>query len=631
MIYFEIAGEKLDVEPGTTIGVNLANPLFSREIGYGSHSYQFSVPGTAHNAVLLGRPGHAYLSAPALISADMHLGGAFWQQGILRVESAGGPRQPIQLGFSLDTAWLSEQLENLPLKDLDLGGTRYFGGGVGSAFYDYRIDLTSANVGDTAALKVNGITFSYVVQAGDTEQDVLNELASQITANSIDNASATVFFSTWSQIKIAIISDSQPFLVDANPAGNDFTFILMDSTSPDEAAQTAMLGHMEQVSTAAVGAYPYCFAVVKNENFFEGKCGTYSGYLNLREPGGSHLGNTNSEPHRTTCVPFPRVKYIVDQALATLGLLDDSPSFTSSDEYMNLYLWNNRAVDREGGTADPATSPNDKVLYVANSFDLADHVPQDYTLGDLFRWLAELFNLAIFVDPVRNRIQLLEREIGSGSGGDFRGKSLQGYTFSFQEEQPIAYRHKKDTDDALFEGGRSFSDVEPGNEKQKIEAELVPLFQETGESPGGDPWKTPVISQVGETAMSEVQDGSFSPRCFFYHGLQAADSGSTYPAGSHDGIAYDGSVLISQSLEWAGADGRYALRYAGFEPYLYPTRSMRIRLLMSVADIRRLSWTQPYDFTLTDGNVKGLIKTLSFEAAPNLGGKVIANAEVILI
>lgn len=628
MISIEIAGEFLDLKPDTKVNINLASPLFSREIGWGSHSYSFSIPATAKNSRLLAWPGTGFSQEQQpRIEARIYLGGSYWQEGLITIESIT-PKRDINIGFAIDAAWLSEKVDSLALKDLNLGGLRRFGAGVGSAFYDYRIDITGAKP-NTAIIEVNGTLYSYTVTVSDTEQSVLNAIAAQIVADVNNNATALVFFSTWWQIKISIIDDAGSLDIDDNPPSNNFTWLLQASKTVLEANQEAIVGHMDIVSNAALGAYPYCFAPIKNPAFFSDDVTTYSGYVNLREPGGSHESNTAAQPHRTVSIPFVRVKYLIDQALAELGLRDISSSFTFSAEYLALFLYNNKSIDVEGGAADPGASPNGLILYLHNEFNLAEHVPEEMSVGDLFRELARLFNLYIFIDFTRNEIAFEPRAISSASGGAWQDKTLTGYSFSFSEEKPVTYAFKPDTTDGLWEGGRDFESIEPANSKVKIEVALAPLFEQVSDSPGATNWKTCEISQRGAPAGPDQGPGSYNPRIFYYLGLQQASGGSTYPASCSNGKNYNGTRIINQELGWGGANGLYNLKHAAFEKYLYPTRVISSQQLLSLTEIRGLAYAAPYDIRLFDGEMSVIVRKLSFTAEPNRGGKVIAQLESI--
>lgn len=632
MISFRIGTEFLDVEVGMQINLTLVNPLFSREIGYGSHSLSFSVPLNAKNRRLLGFRDH--LSLPTYsneIETEILLGGNFWKTGTLKVISVIPSAQKVAIAFNLDTSWLADQVNTIRLADLNLGGTRTIAtsGTVGGTF-EIR---TAAGPTQIIAIQVNDTLYTYTSMSGNTMQELVDELKDQINADTNINATATTQAngSYW-QLVISPIDANDAFQVLYDIGATDIVWYEMSYLSSFQNKQNAMLAHMDTVSAATVGTYDYSFPTIYNINFFgEVLTDEYSGFINLYDPGTGHVGPAAGvdSAYYSVCTPFVSVRYLLSQGLAQLGLRDIS-SFTSTAKLRALHLYNNVPVINEGifegGSGSSATG---LVGYYDNIFDLTDHLPQEMTLGELFKDLADMFNLAIIVDPVLGTCDFVERKDALSSDiNDWTNKSLAAYSISYGDTQPVKYSYAVDDKDKYFEEGASYEDVDPGDATATIEVQRGPLFQMVTRDPEDDNlWLTPAIKQQGYTTVGGLSPISANARYFYFHGLYDNDNGDDYPLGSSEGKDYGGTQLLTPSLEWPGASGLYATQHEDFEPFLYPTRYVSQDFLIDLLDILKLDWAASYQFRDKHSTHQAIIKKLNIPLKSGERFPVIASAE----
>lgn len=635
MIGFRIGTDVLEMEPGTRIGLNLVNPLFSREIGYGSHSFSFTAPLTSNNRRTLLFMDNLYISSyNNEQDIEVLLGNNFWKQGTLKVLQASPTTEKASLAFNLDTSWLADKISTVRLADLDLGGTRTFAGATVGGTFEIRIDA-----GPTAviAIQINDTLYSYTSALGNTMQELVDELKDQINADTNINATATTQpnGSFW-QLVLSPKNANEPFQVLENIGATDIPWYQMSYMSSYLSAQDAMIAHMDTVGAAAVGAYDYAFPPVYNPDFFaEAVSSEYGGYVNGYEPGAGHTqpNDTTGEQYLSVCTPFVSVRYLLQQAAAWLGLTDIS-TFTSSDKIDALHLYNAVPVIQEGLYEGGGASETGYVGYFGNSFDLTNHVPSDMTVGELFADLADAFNLAIIVDPVVNTIDFVERKeaVTTDTKKDWTGKSLTGYSINYSDAQPVSYIYTPDDKDKLFEQGRVLNSILPGNAKHKVEVARPPLFDFKRQNPvDTTDWKTAEIRQQGYTTAAGLSPAEYRGRYLYYHGLQDNANNDSYPASSTDGKAYDDTQLITPSLMWDGAEGLYAQQHEAFEPFLYPDRNVTHNFLVDMLDLLSLSWTDAYVFRSRHGTHEGIIKSISMQLIVGERPPTIASAEIYLI
>lgn len=627
-------GEILDLYPGTRITFNLISPLYVLDIGYNSHTFSFNLPGTSKNRRLLEYTDIIMKEGyERSFQVDIKVGGARIFRGYMEVSTANPITLDFQAAFLIDSASVAGQLKDTLLKDIDLGGTRSLTsatqpGGVWRISQDI--------VGGDAAIWINGFTYSTVWDVSDAEEDVLGELEALINSDSANNGCTASVSGTGPTSELTVeptgTGPTATFFATTDIPENDQTFLLQSYTSSGEVTQDELVTLGDAMAVAAPGSYDFIFCPVKDENFYDGLNSEFLGYVNLFDTSaGSYAKNASAtgESHQTSWVPFPNVAYLLQQALAHIGLTDVS-TFTSSTDFLKLHLWNNVSLDEENIDDDDNPFGLDGMVnWSKPSWDLSDHVAPDMSAADLITAISRIFNLAVIIDVQSRSINFLERAgIISSTEKDWRDKMLVPYMLNYRETILWNYLHEKDDDDALFDGGSTFAEIRQDADGKSLTVDIAPLFEVTEADPiNSYSWKTPYISQVGNTALFGVEPGNFSPRFFIFHGQQDNSNGDSYPMGSYTDTDVSGTSVCDYSLGWTGAKGLYAQYHQGWEEAQDADRTLSASLQLSLPDLLSIDWTAPHRIWVREGEKRCLLKQVSVE----IGMTAISPAKVELV
>jgi hypothetical protein len=156
MIELIVAGKTLPIQQGETVSLNLVHPAFSGELGYNSHSLEFSVVNTPEARRLLG---YADLpnstQATRYVDGELRLLGVPWRRTRIHVRQAGPER--FRVSLALEVGLLSRKLGDTRWPEVDLGGVRQITANVdetGSA------DM-AAHADDAAAGSVDDFDYTF--------------------------------------------------------------------------------------------------------------------------------------------------------------------------------------------------------------------------------------------------------------------------------------------------------------------------------------------------------------------------------------------------------------------------------------------------------------------------------------
>jgi len=119
MLDIRIENTSLDLGK-VSITFELNSPIFN---SVGSFSYPFTLPATAKNKKLLNFPARINNNiAPGTHAAEIYIDGLIWKRGNLVVKESD--RDTIKAYFTVGEGYFYNQIKDLKLKDLDLGGER---------------------------------------------------------------------------------------------------------------------------------------------------------------------------------------------------------------------------------------------------------------------------------------------------------------------------------------------------------------------------------------------------------------------------------------------------------------------------------------------------------------------------
>lgn len=369
------------------------------------------------------------------------------------------------------------------------------------------------------------------------------------------------------------------------------------------ANQSALIAHANSVMSSPLTA-DYLFLPVRNAQWYDGTQPDWGGYVNDYDAqAGSFIANADSSGARwrNSLVPFPRVRYLLQQAFAHLGLLDLT-DYSTLPGLESLALWNNQSLD----AADGFQTWN----YGANQINLGNHVP-DWTVGDLLRYLRRLMNLGVYVDFISRTVQLAPRlAVRPATPQDWRDRCLQGGSITrlAESESGRTYTWVEDGEDAFFTTTAQLREKTTLNGARQVLVAAPPLQQapqQTYPHQSGAIWSVPFIAQVGRTVLDEVAGAEANPRTIVWRGFSSiTDPGTgqpsptnTYPLGSATTVANSGQVVGDYTFLWVSSTeyGTQSLFERWWADYLpdadEPT--VEVPVMLTLADLLSLDYQRP--------------------------------------
>lgn len=368
------------------------------------------------------------------------------------------------------------------------------------------------------------------------------------------------------------------------------------------AKQAALVAHANGIMTNPLSS-DYIFAPVLCERWYNLEESDWLGYVNMYDAAaGSFVTNSAAagEQWRNSFVPFPRVKYLLTQAFAYLGLTDLT-DYSQLVDINRLALWNNKSLD----DTDSVSTWN----YGKGQIDLRDHIP-DWTIADLLIYIREYYNLGIYADSLRKTIQLVPRYLtGHQPVRDWRDRTVKGgmITRLGKRDQGYIFQFAEDGNDSLFSTQVQLRPYKVGNESTEIEVSAAPLAQiilQPYPLLSNATWSVPRIAQLARTEKEGVDGPEAAPRTLVYRGFNDTLDPNT---GQPSGIGYP---LISSLTRHGGGQvaGEFTFIFESnsdygsvnmyekwWEPYLgeadEPT--IQVPILLRLADLLTLDFTHP--------------------------------------
>lgn len=615
MIGIRYKGVLLELGKKTKLTLNLVSPLFADRVQWVDHSYQFRIPLSRRNKAILEFPDLALPERPNGLSFDVELllWGNLYQLATLTLGEADPAGHYVNGSLVFGAGKFGRQLESERLRKIDLGGDRQLKGPSTTGVYEVN---DPGSYPTLLEIKLNGTVHNTSWDPGDSDFDAVDELAQVLNGAYTDLVAAAIPVSP-ARLQITILTPGFPLDVDLTYNGQ-WNLISFE----DEGT------HMDTVGTAAIGAYPYTFCPVRNEDFYGEATDHYLGYVNLFDPvKGKFVRNDNTNPlgsfYRTTAVPFPQLRYVIDQIWLSQGLTNVS-TFTASDPFVRLHLWNNVSLDEK----DPVSEVN----VFKSTFDLKNHVP-DLSPAELFRETVRLFNLATEINSLDHQVDIYLKTDALGSDQvDWRAKTIRPYQVIHPDQSAgHSYRYEQDGLDSYWNkssvyGGKIVS----GAGKNELASKLPPLFFDTAQDPTNQEyWRTPRIDQGGGTDLFDIGENEFNARLFFFHGMQPNAMANDYPLGSPVDHGYSLTPLIPNTLKWGNSTGLYETYHKPWNDVIDNARHGRFRFLLNAVDLLRLNWRQRHRVVVQEGEATVLHKKI--QIVLTMEGIESASAESVFV
>ena len=614
---------EVKLSPGTSLTIRLISPLFSKEVGDNSHTFNFALPGQSNQAIFGLYDSPLKSNPQTSIPGSLELANLEFSRGNLLVERGTGSMRKYNAKFDIDYSSYSEEINKTKLKDIDLGGSRDVSGlGSGSTL---SLKLEALPSGYVASLKINDLTMGVTYSATVSLENTLDYFADQITQNNNLSKATATRTGTGASATLDITADPGEALnYDLNPPGNGHSWTVASQTTAANSTHASIIAHMTAVAQAAnVDSYDYCFFPVHNPQLYGGLNPDYLGYLNAWDwDTNSFISNstTSGEKWRNTAVPFPRLEYLINQICNHLGLVNIS-TFTQEAEFKKICLYNNVTLDlvrTEGGTEFNGFS---------NIINLSNHVPEDMVLGDVFEYLRSL-NISVHIDSKNGTIDFV-RGSGIRNNGkiDWRNKCHAAYSIkrTLAQEQGFRLYFEPDKSDDWFEiFSAAKQDFITGAGTTENPIPWPPTGSMTQPHPFTGPaegWEIPALSQAGKTVFvsddgQEVEAEEFIFRPFFYKGFETGQQTTKqYPWGTARNINFNGSNIGPWSLYNTVIPGLSdrGIWEEMFLPF-YGDQFDRPEILQNVDldldDLLKINYFKIVRLRCEDGDFDGLIKQL---------------------
>lgn len=606
MIGLKVAGEWMDVSPGTSITLRLASPVFSQEIGYSSHSFKFTLPWSRKNRRLMDFAGIITSTGlPAEIDAELYFRNSPVFPGKIRVHSVDPVSLDAEVSLTTADGNLSTILQTLNLREIDHGGLQVISTAITAvAVYELTQVETPPS---TLSISVNGTIYKTTWQVGWSEYDAMSAIAALINSDPPNLVQATLTTGPPAQMTLTSDGAGFPFLIDTETQSNQHTWNEISFTSTGTTTMDDMTAQMDTLANMSPGSAVYVFPPVKADNFYAGLNADYLGYLNLYDPVlGEYVKNANSAGQytRNSAVPFPQLKQALVNSLIAAGNYTLSSSFIDGDAFIRIYLYNNVTLDQ----IDTGTGVN----WYRPSFDLADHMP-DMSCFDIVKGVAALFNLAVQVDEQSKIVYFYPRiDVFTSSEVDRRDQTLIPYQVQYPDpEAGKAYSYAEDkTDKRFFNQSWQADGVVEGAGKEKRESKLTPIFISSTTDPiNAQSWTVPHVDQTGNTPYPEVGENDFSARLMLYHGMQPNGSANDYPAASNLD-RFDGAQLSAWHLRWKGEFGIYEIFHKPFNELRDQAPEGEFSMKLSLPDIQNPPWVNRIRMRAIEGDFVAILKEI---------------------
>ncbi len=616
MIGLSKQGKQLDMKPDSRISLRLINPLFSKEKKDNSHSLSFPIPDTPRNQEVLGDQA----SPQAVGLEDIHdnitllIDHTPLRSGTLQVLKAS-PEGDWSTRFLPDSSSLEVLFAETLLKEIDLGGDLVLPSADTALLELSFLGVPPQGKKIPLSMTLNGIPLSEEWRDTDTVLSFTNRLIGNLNSISILTGLSATQTGSAGDERVTITSNTagaiQPFDIIVTTGSGLLNYTITDLKTSGEISQAAMLLHMDDVA-ANPSSYGYSFPPVFNLGFYQGQNDTWSGYINLYEPGQGYVGNNmiTGESWRTTCIPFIKVGYLFERILAHYGYRDGS-SFTQTTDFGQLQIYNAKAVEQSESEslAREFNSFFGKVAWLDGGFNLSDHVDQEATVSDFFRALEEALNVVLHVDPITKTVSLIPRASALTEPlVDWREMTTRSYQLIPKTgREGHSFIWKKDENDAEWVENASHQDLVIGDGKEKKEARWAPLFEHRGANPISKiNWLVASLNQPGISSAFGIAEPS-SSRLFFNRGMQSAQNGvDLYPMSGFGTLDILGASVGSWSLKWDGADGLVKTWWEAWLETL-TAKDLDIAILLDVADIAQIEYFAPYLVRAREGWVKGIL------------------------
>lgn len=550
------------------------SPVFHRQYIPGIRNLPTRIPAHPTNLKALGFPHEVHRAElPAELPCQVLLFDSIYINGTLRVTECTEEAFEIHISDPI-TRFSQEAGEGLISSfALPEGST----GRTEKARVHIRWDVAQQT--EMYELYLNGETYAYTVQFGDTPEDIAGYFRTQINADFPGYAN---FGPTDDILEVEQPNLSDPFefgWFTAAVVGVDWTILLNRQLTmvKEDAWQAWFQDVLDNPAN-----YPFRLWSLHNP-FHYGEDGNpqWSGWINRYFNGDATTnGRHTSMAWEYACVPTPLVKPVLEAIITQLGyelLLDDAVA----DGLDELCFFSLEAIDelhREWTETGGGTGEWRWVNAHRESFALAGQLPT-MSVAQLLNSLAIITNSMWSFDSRQRtaRLHSVGTVLASQPVADLAGQELAGYKVVYEERQGYTFAHSEDQADEWYKRLAYARPYVHGNGGQAItnpSGVLHMAFQPDGGRMG----RVPVVHQLGNTHATglepQPEPAEYLPRFIYYRGM--AGMANPYPLASTDHRDALNNPTAAPSLLWEGDTGIIATWWL---PWLhYMEQAIRIEL-----------------------------------------------------
>jgi hypothetical protein len=354
---------------------------------------------------------------------------------------------------------------------------------------------------------------------------------------------------------------------------------------------TAFAAHMDAANTTP-NDIPYRFPTLRDEYGELVGQPDFPGYVNMYMVGSPSAGPGNWDfLHYPAICPFPQFSYIAQQLFIENGWSINSPEFLSSDYAKALLLYSPYYKRESTYAATPV-------------INLADHVPNPFTIGEFINGFVNYFRLGINFSSNKKVVSIRPSSalLDLAQYDDLTSKSKSINNIEYLEPQGDTFQQSEDDAD-YYEPLPEFEYIEGNGERKLItsfgflpDKIAIPTHYTTAFK-----LKTPVVKQSYDIYGSIGERTRFTPRLMFWRGYANRESPypGTYPFATasdtdlnEDLIAASGTVY-TEKLNWADSNGVVEQWHRPWINFLNKTRIANHQLHLNFNDLLDFDITRP--------------------------------------
>lgn len=624
MIILKLKGVPLDLPNNIRISLNLVSPVFQMELSDTSSSFSFTLPDTDHN-----RRELQYYNMPMKRGSFTSYEGAVLEAGGLRfsglltinegVRENGGFSARLESALrSLVPSWKERKV-----RELDLGGTRNIAGQTETLTKVVKLVFLQTGL---AEIGVNDRTYGFYWSEGVPAATVLEKIAAEID---VDASETGVTSSYDPQNDTLELFSNSPIDIDIDTPSNQQKWELIEANDDTNFLHNEILAHMLQ-TVFSPKDFDYVFAPVRNDTFYDKLNPDWEEFLNQWDWNTqSFISNNDAdgERWRNSAVPFPRLSYLLQQAIDYIGYRMEGDFVLTDEEFLSTYLYNNVSLDYLDGNYNR----------FRDTLNLKNHIHEDLTTADILRFVTNVFWLGIEPDIERKIVKFTSKQkaFDPSLQVDWREKCLVGGKIVRSTSERFGYTltykiDSNETSDIQNTQKTQYKSITIGGGALEVEHNFPPPIQYIGRPPYipiGSPsfWLTPITSHKGVTSFIDIEENAvdsdnFIHRAMIFRGLQPTTTGELYPM--LNSFTFDvagGTTLGNYGLNWQKQPNNTV--EIGITDFLW-SKSQREGeeevlieqpLLLNELDMATFDFFRPYRLRTEDGEVLGVIRQMTIE------------------